>query len=234
MIASFFSFIYVDQNCVNICPPSQDLIQWIRLSLLQLFILRAEAEVQAISGDNLTQNLQCIDSLKDQVACLFGSDAVKRLSFSPEAKQPAQPRDEIFKPRRVGNYALADIKYKGDWMKRPISDDEVAWLAKLLVLFSCWLNEILGLNQAESNEVGSTHSYVKVPSSDVSGTKAVLGAVGSWIVMLGEGVVRLVRKRGLRVNLRVLASKKVVMVLILSVVYSVLKSLWTVSYGRVE
>ncbi|KAL6175830.1 hypothetical protein ACLB2K_052469 [Fragaria x ananassa] len=170
--------------------------------LLQLFILRAEAEVQAISGDNLTQNLQCIDSLKDQVACLFGSDAVKRLSFSPEAKQPAQPRDEIFKPRRVGNYALADIKYKGDWMKRPISDDEVAWLAKLLVLFSCWLNEILGLNQAESNEVGSTHSYVKVPSSDLSGTKAVLGAVGSWIVMLGEGVVRLVRKRGLRVNLR--------------------------------
>ncbi|KAM5572983.1 hypothetical protein ABKV19_012830 [Rosa sericea] len=201
--------------------------------LLQLFILRAEAELQAISGDNLAQNFQCIDSLKDQVACLFGSDAVRKLSFSPEAKQPAQPRDEIFKPRRVGNYALSDIKYKGDWMKRPISDDEVAWLAKLLVLFSCWLNEILGLNQTESNQVGSTHSYVKVPSSDVSGIKAMLGAVGSWILMLGVGVVRLVRKRGLRVNLRMLASKKVVMVLLLSVVYSVLKSFWTVSYGRV-
>lgn len=198
--------------------------------LLQLFILRAEAELQAISGDNLAENLQCVDSLKAQVACLFGSDAVKQLSFSPEAKQPAQPRDEIFKPRKVGNYALADIKYKGDWMKRPISDDEVAWLAKLLVQFSCWLNEILGLNQAESSQVGSTHSYVvKVPSSDVLGIKAVLGAIGSWILMVGVEVVRLIKKCGLRVNLRVLASKKVVMVVLLVVVYSVFKSFWTVS-----
>lgn len=223
--------IFTDYCYSFLCTvPSENLIQWSRLLLLQLFILRAEAELQAISGDNLTENLQCVDSLKAQVACLFGSDAVKKLLFSPEAKQPAQPRDEIFKPRKVGNYALADIKYKGDWMKRPISDDEVAWLAKLLVQFSCWLNEILGLNQAESSQVGSTHSYVvKVPSSDVLGIKAILGAIGSWILMLGVEVVRLIKKCGLRVNLRVLASKKVVMVVLLVVVYSVCKSFWTVS-----
>ncbi|PQQ03531.1 uncharacterized protein Pyn_31307 [Prunus yedoensis var. nudiflora] len=198
--------------------------------LLQLFILRAEAELQAISGDNGVENLQCIDSLKAQVGCLFGGHIVKALSFSPEAKQSMQHRDEIFMPRRVGNHTLGDIKYKGDWMKRPISDDEVAWLAKVLVLFSDWLNECLGLNRTEGSQADPTWSYVEV-SSDVLGNvcgpadtiKAVFGAVGSWLLMLGVAVVRLMRKHGVRVNLRMLASKKVVMVLLLSVVYSILK-----------
>ncbi|KAM2937873.1 hypothetical protein FF1_037724 [Malus domestica] len=196
--------------------------------LLQLFILRAEAELLAVSGDNGAHNLQCIDSLKAQVSCLFGGHTVKVLSFSPEPKQPPQPRDEIFKPRRVGNHTLADVKYKGDWMKRPISDDEVAWMARLLVEFSGWINERLGLNQSESSQADP--SYVEV-SSDVVGNvfgltdtmKAVLGAVGSWLVMLGVAVVKLMRKHGLRVNLRMLASKKVVMVLLLSAVYTILK-----------
>lgn len=201
----------------------------VTLLLWQLFILRAEAELQAISGDNGAENLQCIDSLKAQVGCLFGGHIVKALSFSPEAKQPMQHRDEIFKPRRVGNHTLGDIKYKGDWMKRPISDDEVAWLAKVLLMFSDWLNECLGLNRTESSQADPTWSYVEV-SSDVLGNvcgpadtiKAVFGAVGSWLLMLGVAVVRLMRKHGVRVNLRMLASKKVVMVLLLSAVYSIL------------
>ncbi|XP_009368997.2 uncharacterized protein LOC103958457 [Pyrus x bretschneideri] len=196
--------------------------------LLQLFILRAEAELLAVSGDNGAHNLQCIDSLKAQVSYVFGGHTVKVLSFSPEPKQPPQPRDEIFKPKRVGNHTLADVKYKGDWMKRPISDDEVAWMARLLVEFSGWINERLGLNQSESSQADP--SYVEV-SSDVVGNvfgltdtmKAVLGAVGSWLVMLGVAVVKLMRKHGLRVNLRMLASKKVVMVLLLSAVYTILK-----------
>ncbi|XP_050143979.1 uncharacterized protein LOC126619609 [Malus sylvestris] len=196
--------------------------------LLQLFILRAEAELLAISGDNGTRNLQCVDSLKAQVSCLFGGHTVKVLSFSPEPKQPPQPRDAVFKPRRVGNRTSDDVKYRGDWMKRPISDNEVAWLARLLVEFSSWINERLGLNQSESSQADPT--YVEV-SSNVLGNvfgpmdtmKAVMGAVGSWLVMLGVAMVKLMRKHGLRVNLRMLASKKVVMVLFLSAVYSILK-----------
>ncbi|XP_068318304.1 uncharacterized protein [Pyrus communis] len=196
--------------------------------LLQLFILRAESELLAVSGDNGARNLQCIDSLKAQVSCLFGGHTVKVLSFSPEPKQPPQPRDEIFKPRRVSNRTLDGVKYRGDWMKRPISDNEVAWLARLLVEFSSWINERLGLNQSESSQADPT--YVEV-SRDVLGNvfgpmdtmKAVLGAVGSWLMMLGVAMVKLMRKHGLRVNLRMLASKKVVMVLLLSAVYSILK-----------
>ncbi|XP_057978250.1 uncharacterized protein LOC131164803 [Malania oleifera] len=199
--------------------------------LLQLFILRAESELQAMSGDNLAHNLQCIDTLKAQLGGLFGGDITKPMLITPETRQCQRSREEIFKPRRVGNCAMADIKYKGDWMNRPISDDEVAWLAKLLVWLSCWLNENLGLNQLESRDAGLRMSYVEV-SSDIIGkvcgptetAKMVLCSIGSWLLMVGLGMVRLMRRYGLRVNLRVLASKKVVMVLLMLAAVSILKN----------
>ena len=119
-----------------------------------------------------------------------------------------QSRDEIFKPRRgAGNYAFADVKYKGDWMRRPISNDEIAWLAKILIRLSDWLNESLGLNQAESNQVSSTVSYVEV-SADVAAhiwgpykaLKVFLCTIGSWFLFLGAASLGCMRKHGLRVN----------------------------------
>lgn len=202
--------------------------------LLQLFILRAEAELQANSGDSLACNLQCIDSLKLQVSCFFGGHAVKRISFTPEVKH-VQSRDEIFKPRRVFNHASHNVKYKGDWMKRPISDDEVAWLAKFLVWLSSWLNENLGLHQAERSDVDPKLSYVEPPSDagNVCGSteimKMTLCAVCSWFLMSGAMVVRLMRKHGARVNLRMLASKKIVMVLLACSVFRILKRVFGTS-----
>ena len=196
------------------------------LLLLQLFILRAESELQAISGDNLANNLQCIDSLKAQVSCLFGSYIIKPMFVTPGVMECHQSRGEIFKPRKVGSCTLTDVRYKGDWMKRPVSDDEVAWLAKLLVRLSDWLNENLWLSPGENDHLSSTWSYVEV-SGDICGPKEtmkmVLCSVGSWFLMWGMAIAGLMRKYGLRVNLRVLASKKVVMVLVLSVLFCVLK-----------
>ncbi|XP_050227453.1 uncharacterized protein LOC126677059 [Mercurialis annua] len=226
--------------------------------LLQLFILRAEAELQANYGDNLAHNLQLIDSLKAQLSYLFGDSTVRRLSFTPETKQCDQSRDELFKPRRSGNQAWADVKYKGDWMKRPISDDEVSWLAKLLVWLSdklndslglnqaqCsdivpeWsekLNDSLGLNQAQSSDIVPKWSYVEV-SSDMENVcgptdtiKLMLCAIGSWFLALCAAATRFMRQHGLRVNLRMLASKKIVMVLLISVIFSVLKRAFGMFY----
>ncbi|PSR91593.1 Sphingomyelin phosphodiesterase [Actinidia chinensis var. chinensis] len=188
--------------------------------LLQLFVLRAEFELQAISGDNLAGNLQCLDSLKSGVCCLFGGPIDKPVSTTPEGRQHQESRIEIFKPRRVGNGTPPDIKYKGDWMKRPISNDEVAWLAKLLVRLSGWLNQSLGLNQGENGRVGPAWSYVEVSgdASYVSGPsktmKVLLCSVGTWFITSCGAVVRFMKKHGLRVNLRILASKKVVTVLL--------------------
>lgn len=196
---------------------------------LQLFILRAEAELQAISGDKLTPSLQCIDSLKAKLGCLFDGHTIRSPSPCPEPMQYQQCRDEIFKPRRAGIHAFADVKYKGDWMRRPISSDEIAWLAKVLIRLSDWLNESLGLNQAESIQVSSTCTYVEV-STDVAhicgpseAFKVFICTIGSWFLFLGASSLGLMRKYGLRVNLRILASKKVVMVFVLYAVFSILK-----------
>ncbi|KAJ4831596.1 hypothetical protein Tsubulata_015280 [Turnera subulata] len=196
--------------------------------LLQLFILRAEAELQAYSGENI----QLIDALKREVSCLFGGHVVKPVSFMSEMQEHEQTRDEIFKPRRVGNQALAGVKYKGDWMKRPVSDDEVAWLAKALVWLSSWLNEHLGLNQAESTTEAPEWSYVDVSSDvrDVCGPaetmKMAFSAFSSWLLMLVASIATIMRKHGLRVNLRILASKKIVMCLLVYTVFSLLKKVF--------
>ncbi|KAL2321550.1 hypothetical protein Fmac_025929 [Flemingia macrophylla] len=204
--------------------------------LLQLFILRAEAELQAISGDNLGPSLQCIDSLKAKLGCLFDGHTMKLSSTCPEPMRHQQSRDEIFKPRRAGNPASSDVKYKGDWMRRPISNDEIAWFAKMLIRLSDWLNESLGLNQAESSHV-STVSYVEV-STDVAhiwgpseALKVFFCTIGSWFLILGDASLGLMRKHGLRVNLRILASKKVVMVFVLYVAFGILKKLIRAFHG---
>ena len=207
------------------------------ISSLQLFILRAEAELQAISGDSHMPSLECIGSLKERLGCLFDGYAIKSSLTSPDPmQQHQQSRDEIFKPRRAGNHAFADVKYKGDWMKRPISNDEIAWLAKLLVRLSAWLNENLGLNRAENDQVTPSYSYVEVSNdpAHVWGPSEVLKVffftIGSWFLFLGASSVGLMRKYGLRVNLRLLASKKIVMVLVLYAAFSILKKLVRVFY----
>lgn len=194
--------------------------------LLQLFVLRAESELQAISGDNLAVNLQCLDSLKNRLGCLYGGPIIKSVSTPLEGRQRQESRNDIFKPRRVGKGQSADIEFKGDWMKRPISNDEVAWLAKLLVSLSGWLNENLGLNQGENSPA---LSYVEV-SGDLSNVcgptetmKVLLCSVGTWFITSCCAAIEFMKKHGLRVNLRMLASKKVVTVLLAIVVLNALR-----------
>lgn len=203
--------------------------------LLQLFILRAQHEIRALNGENLSQNLQKLDSLKAQMSCLFGGSVGKPSNLMiPEPMHDQHGRDEVFTPKHpgVGKRTWADVKYKGDSMKRPISDGEVAWLARLLVRLSYWLNENLGLDQQGegSSDPSPSGSFVEVSSDDtyhISGAKdalwVVLSSVGFWLVLFSHMVVNFMRKHRLRINLRGLASKKVVMIITAYVVFSVWK-----------
>ncbi|XP_052170697.1 uncharacterized protein LOC127786943 [Diospyros lotus] len=197
--------------------------------LLQLFVLRAESELQAISDDNLGRRLQCLDSLKKQLCYLFGEPVIKPASTPAEGRQCQESRNEIFKPRRVANAMSADVKYKGDWMKRPISSDEIAWLAKLLVNLSGWLNRSLGLNQGENSRTDPSWSYIEVsggvktvcgPSETV---KLLIWSVVGWVITTCGAAVGFMKRHGLRVNLRLLASKKVVSVLLVLIGLSALR-----------
>ncbi|KAL3497516.1 hypothetical protein ACH5RR_040248 [Cinchona calisaya] len=197
--------------------------------LLQLFVLRAESELQALTGDNLVQSLKCLDSLKAQLGSLFGGAIVKSSSRTQEERQHQQTPDEMFRPRSFGNHKVPDVKYKGDWMKRPISDDEIAWLAKLLVDISAWLNESLGLNQVNSSHEGSAWSYVDLSGDggNVSGLmdamKMLLFLLSSWFIALGNAGLMFMRKHGLKINLRILASKKVMVVFLVVAAFGMLR-----------
>ncbi|KAH6829935.1 sphingomyelin phosphodiesterase [Perilla frutescens var. hirtella] len=197
--------------------------------LLQLFLLRAESELQSISGNNLSQNLQCLDSLKAQLSQLFGGSISKSPPGTPQLRHQQQSREEIFKPRSFGSQTGAEIKYRGDWMKRPVSSDEIAWLASVLVSISGWLNEKVGLNQVGLNQGASGWSYLEVLSDvkNVQGTKetlkVVLSSFLSWVLWLGEAGVQLMRRHGLRVNLRMLASKKIVAMVLVFTMFNLLK-----------
>lgn len=197
--------------------------------LLQLFLLRAESELQSISGSNLSQNLQCLGSLKAQLSQLFGGSISKSPPGTPQSRHQQQSREEIFKPRSFGNQTGAKIKYRGDWMKRPVSSDEIAWLASVLVTLSGWLNEKVGLNRVDPNQGTSSWSYLEVLSDvkSVQGTKETLKVILcsfiSWVLWLGEAGVQLMRRHGLRVNLRMLASKKIVAMVLVFTMFNLLK-----------
>ncbi|XP_077245016.1 sphingomyelin phosphodiesterase [Tasmannia lanceolata] len=207
--------------------------------LLQLLILRAEPEIRAISGDNLAQNLQTLDSLKAQMGLLFNGAATEKPKLAiPEVVHVQNGRQEVFTPKHpgIGKRTWADIKYKGDWMRRPISEGEVAWLARIFIRLSDWLNETLGLDHRETSIHAVPDSpYVDLPPAGddmgrVVGLKEavsiLLSFIWSRLLFLGQVVVKFMRGHGMRINLRVLASKKVVMVLVAYALFCALKKLF--------
>lgn len=198
--------------------------------------MRAESELQAVFGSNL----QLISSLKEEVGKLFGGDFLRPSCPKPNPNPNQQSRGELFKPRKIGTNSPPNIKYKGDWMTRPASDDEIAWLARLLVQLSGFLNEALGLNHVETSEESRPKCAFVMVSTDVAGevfgpvetAKTILYAVLSWIFMLCGALIGIMRRHGFRVNLRVLASKKIVSVVVISAVFAVVRrsfrQLWSV------
>lgn len=193
-------------------------------------MLRAESELQSICGNNLTQNLQRLDSLQAQLSQIFGGPIAKSQSGTPQSRhQKTQSREEIFKPRSFGNQMGAEIKYKGDWMKRPTSSDEIAWLASILVNLSGWLNDKVGLDRVDRNQGATSWSYLEVLSDvkSVHGTKETMKVVFcsflSWVMWLLEVGVQLLRRHGLRINLRLLASKRIVAMVLVITLFNLLK-----------
>lgn len=196
--------------------------------------MRAESELQSLSGTNVSRNLQCLDSLKAQLSQLFGGLVSKSPAGTPQSGHQHQSREEIFKPRCFGNQTGTEIKYKGDWMKRPTSSDEIAWLASVLVHLSGWVNEKVGLNRVDPNQGVSGWPYLEVLSDvkNVHGTKetmkVVLCSFLSWVMWLGEVGLQLMRRHGLRVNLRMLASKRIVAMVVVFMVFNILKRAFAV------
>ncbi|KAJ3689887.1 hypothetical protein LUZ61_019051 [Rhynchospora tenuis] len=190
-------------------------------NLLQLLLLRAEHEIQLLPGD-VSRHLQFLDLIKAKAKKLFGDQIAKTPAKISPKESPANPK-EYFTLRRpkVG-------KYKGDWMKRPISDTEIAWLAVKLIRVSDRLNQYLSLDgSVETDDVGPT--YVEVKGNEVrqiTGPKEVLWLllmlVFSWFGVTCNLVLGFMRRHGMKMNLRFLASKRLVAFFMLCALWPVI------------
>ncbi|KAG0458945.1 hypothetical protein HPP92_022073 [Vanilla planifolia] len=201
--------------------------------LLQLFVLRAEHEIQSMPIAN-THSLHALQSIKSHMNHLFGGGIIPLPHSQTSTSQPdMNGRGEVFKPKHpgFGERTWDDIRYKGEWMRRPISDTEVAWLARLLVRLSDWLNEVLGLDRVGTSEPSGL-TYVELPCADsgfVGGAKEaavmLITLIVAWLGMFGHSVTSFMRGRGMRINLRIFASKKLVLVLVMyATVYALRKA----------
>ncbi|CAN6296904.1 unnamed protein product [Urochloa humidicola] len=191
-------------------------------NLLQLLLVRAESEILRLSGDT-QQALQTLDSIKSlmkgvfqgQIERIHGKNSLEEL----HNQQQQQVRGEVFTPKHPssGKSSWADVKYRGEWMKRPISESEVAWLARILIRLSDWLNDALGLDCGDVDGSPATGSatYIRFDRGElntVGGAKdaarMALVALCSVIVLVGQALLQFMRSHRVKINLRVFASKK--------------------------
>uniref|UniRef100_A0A0A9DKQ8 Uncharacterized protein n=1 Tax=Arundo donax TaxID=35708 RepID=A0A0A9DKQ8_ARUDO len=199
-------------------------------NLLQLLLLRAESEIQRSQGDAM-QTFRTLDLIKSQtkkVFCKFvGSYQPKCL---PREHNQHHGRNEVFAPKHpsLGKSSSADMKNKGDWMTRPVSDTEVGWLATMLIPLSARLNETLGLDNVVADATHTGLNYIKFDRNEltrVGGLKdaARMVLVGAWtlVVLVVQSILHFMRKHGIKINLRILASKKLLAAVMLYAVFSV-------------
>lgn len=108
VIDALESLCQVELNCIQ----HYSRRPFCSLKQLQLFILRAEAELQAVPEKNLSEALKCVDSLKQVVSKFFGGHVIKPIAFSLDMDNPQKSRDELFKPRGARNQMASSVKYK--------------------------------------------------------------------------------------------------------------------------
>ncbi|CAM0956199.1 unnamed protein product [Alopecurus aequalis] len=202
-------------------------------NLLQLLLLRAESEIQRIPGDAM-RTLQTLNVIKANMRKVFYKhvDSSKAKNLPAGEHNKNQARADVFTPKHPspGKSSLADMKYNGDWMMRPISDTEVACLARMLIYFSAWLNETLRLKHADSAPTGP--NIIKVDRNEPSrvggpkdAARMALDGVFTLLEVVGQWILQFMRKHRIRINLRILASKKLLAAAILYMMFTVAKNM---------
>lgn len=138
--------------------------------MLNLLILRAEAWIQTGSGEKILPGLNSLEALKVLTIRIFGSCEMGAPVELVSMYNSESEKTHFIKHPGLGRHTWADIKYRGDWMRRPIEDTEVAWLARLLVRISDWLNTRLGLDHQDStvhiNNSWDENSYNSMRTSE--------------------------------------------------------------------
>eukprot|EP00250_Pteridium_aquilinum_P033568 c5856_g1_i2 orf=56-2293(+) len=198
-------------------------------AILELLILQAEGEIQMVSQTAL----KALEAIKKAGGIIFN---ITLPVTSPGVTPPPEVRHNthsLHASRSLPQHTWMDVKYKGDWMRRPIESTEFAWLVRRLVQLSAIINTKLDLylnsevpqledpndtvDQACNRE---TQNHLSVPHTvlDLNPTKVLdlmLWCVWSTLSIL----LNCIRGRGWRVNLRFLAKKPVALAILLLAVH---------------
>lgn len=108
-------------------------------------------------------------------------------------------------------------------MKRPISETEVAWLARILIRLSDRLNDALRLDcDNGANDCAASPTYIKFDRNELTtiggpkdAARMALVAVCSLLAVVGQALLKFMRAHRVKINLRVFASKKLLAALVL-------------------
>ncbi|XP_024356383.1 uncharacterized protein [Physcomitrium patens] len=213
--------------------------------LLQALFMRAEIEIQA-SSEKPPLSVHALESVKEVARKIFDMNTMESPSVifqpgycqSPIASQLENLNGhEAASTRSLGlqRHSWQDVKYKGDWMRRPIESTEVAFLARVFVRMSDAINRILGLT-TDAVKIGETPSAREgvegnadqsepevVPPSSSEQNEVTLSDVLNFVKNLLWQILLVLqseaRDRGWRVNLRFLAGKKFLVLCMLTLLF---------------
>ena len=93
--------------------------------MLKLLILRTEDWIQTGAGEKISPVLNLLEALRGLTSRIFGSC---EMGFPVELVSMYNLESEklhFIKNPRLRRHTWTDIKYIGDWRRRPIEDTEV-------------------------------------------------------------------------------------------------------------
>jgi hypothetical protein len=218
--------------------------------LLQALLIQAEVEIQQSTSEKPPLGAQLLESVKDVARTIFditnlesspaGNSGMFRPAYcqSPLAsQQPESYSDRAASRSSIGlqRHSWQDVKYKGDWMRRPIESTEVAFLARFFVKVSDAINNTLGLTpshddaptdeggepQEQPDPSGEGEEEVVLPSSGQNEVKLsdVLDLIKNVLWRIALILQLEARDRGWRVNLRFMAEKKFLVLTVLALLF---------------
>ncbi|KAH9562070.1 hypothetical protein CY35_05G053700 [Sphagnum magellanicum] len=204
--------------------------------LLQALFMRAEVEMQSSSSEKLLVGAQGLEAVKDTARKIFNFQPIEQPSGTSPGFSQSSPQGNLYsdphngalssRPSGLKRHSWQDVRYRGDWMRRPIESTEVAFLARLFVRLSDSINNTLGLtvpldivkvDEGPSARIQTESGLLQPPEVKVPSSSNGQGEIKlSDILLLAKGVLWQVvsilqleaRNRGWRINLRGMAEKK--------------------------
>jgi len=160
--------------------------------------LNSECE-RGIAGSSLQMNFENLRVIVNDVFKINFPAA--STSASPSMIPDRNSTGENQAHDSVGYARLARFKaapeYKGDWMQRPVGNNEIGFLARFLVILSIAINKRFGLGQPVTREPREQHDG-----------NAVLAYI-AWVVRIVRAQAGRISRKEWRVNLRGIADKKI-------------------------